>query len=59
MHKSCKWDWTQVITTLVKSFPFLQKYKQKMITHNGDNYTNALHNMIYLDDNNKVNIKVK
>ena len=30
-----------------------------MITHNGDNYTNALYNMIYLDDNNKVNIKVK
>jgi hypothetical protein len=25
----------------------LQKYKQKMITHNGDNYTNELYNMIY------------
>ena len=35
----------------------LQKYKQKMITHNGDNYTNKLYNMINLDDNNKVNIK--
>ena len=37
----------------------LQKYKQKMIrsTHNGDNYTNKFYNMIYLDDNNKVNIK--
>ena len=28
-----------------------------MITHNGDNYTNKCYNMIYLDDNNKVNIK--
>ena len=35
----------------------LQKYKQKMIGHNFDNYTNKLYNMIYLDDNNKVNIK--
>jgi len=35
----------------------LQKYKQKMIGHNGDNYTNKLYSMIYLDDNNKVNIK--
>ena len=35
----------------------LKKYKQKMITHNGDNYTNKFYNMIYLDDNNKVNIK--
>ena len=35
----------------------LQKYKQKMIGHNGDNYTNKLYNMIYLDVNNKVNIK--
>ena len=34
----------------------LQKYKQKMIGHNGDNYTNKLYT-IYLDDNNKVNIK--
>jgi hypothetical protein len=28
MHKSCKWDWTQVIE-LVKFFPFKTKYKQK------------------------------
>jgi energy-coupling factor transporter ATP-binding protein EcfA2 len=35
----------------------LQKYKQKMMTHNGDNYTNTFYNMIYLNDNNKVNIK--
>jgi len=35
----------------------LQKYKQKMITHNGENYTNKFYNMIYLDDNNKVSIK--
>ena len=28
----------------------LQKYKQKMIGHNDDNYTNKLYNMIYLDD---------
>ena len=34
-----------------------QKYKQKMNRHNGDNYTNKLYNMIYLDDNNKVSIK--
>jgi hypothetical protein len=34
----------------------LQKYKQKMTTHNGDNI-NKIYNMIYLDDNNKVNIK--
>ena len=36
---------------------FLQKYKQKMITHNGDNNTNTFYNMIFLEDNNKVNIK--
>ena len=35
----------------------LQKHKQQMITHNGDNYTNKFYNMIYLDDNNKVSIK--
>jgi hypothetical protein len=35
----------------------LQKYLKKMITHNGDNYTNKFYNMIYLDDNNKVSIK--
>ena len=34
---------------------FLQKYKQKMITHNGDNYTNKFYNMVYLDVNNQVN----
>jgi hypothetical protein len=33
----------------------LQKYKQKMITYNGDNYRNKFYNMIYLV--NKVNIK--
>jgi hypothetical protein len=48
---------TQVTTTLVKSLSLLQKYKQKMITHNGDNYANKFYNIIYLDDNNKVNIK--
>ena len=35
----------------------LQKYKQKIIVHNGDNYTNKFYNMIYLYDNNKENIK--
>ena len=25
----------------------LQKYKHKMIAHNGDNYTNKLYKMIY------------
>ena len=35
----------------------LQIYKQKIIVHNGDNYTNKFYNMIYLDVNNKVNIK--
>ena len=34
----------------------LQRYKQKIIVHNGDNYTNKFY-MIYLDVNNKVNIK--
>jgi predicted Rossmann-fold nucleotide-binding protein len=34
-----------------------KKHKQKMITHNGDNYANKFYNMIYLDDINKVNIK--
>jgi len=28
-----------------------------MTAHNGDNYTNKFYNMIYLDDNNKENIK--
>ena len=32
----------------------LQRYKQKMIAHNGDNYTNTFYNMRYLYDNNKV-----
>ena len=27
----------------------LQRYKQKIIVHNGDNYTNKFYNMIYLD----------
>ena len=35
----------------------LQRYKQKIIVHNGDNYTNKFCNMIYLDVNSKVNIK--
>ena len=30
-----------------------------MIAHNGDNYTNKLYNMIYLDDNNNENINKK
>ena len=35
----------------------LQRYKQKIIVHNGDNNTNKFYNTIYLDVNNKVNIK--
>ena len=35
----------------------LQKYEQKMISHNGDNNTNKVYNVIYLDDNNKASIK--
>ena len=35
----------------------LQRYKQKIIVHNGDNNTNKFYNMIYLDDDNKVSIK--
>ena len=35
----------------------LQRYKPKIIVHNGDNCTNKFYNMIYLDVNNKVNIK--
>jgi predicted Rossmann-fold nucleotide-binding protein len=35
----------------------LQRHKQKIIVHNGDNYTNKFYNMINLDDNNKVSIK--
>ena len=35
----------------------LQRYKQKIIVHNGDNYGNKFYNMIYLDVNNKVYIK--
>jgi hypothetical protein len=31
----------------------LQRYKQKIIGHNGDNYTNQFYNMIYLDVNYK------
>jgi hypothetical protein len=29
------------------------------LIHNGDNYTNKLYTMIYLDDNNKVKYKEK
>ena len=35
----------------------LQRYKQQIIVHNGDNYANKFDNMIYLDVNNKVNVK--
>ena len=35
----------------------LQRYKQNIIVHNGDIYANKFYNMIYLDVNNKVNIK--
>ena len=35
----------------------LQRYKQKIFVHNGDNYTNKFYNMIYLNVNNKSNIK--
>ena len=35
----------------------LQRYKRKIIVHKGDYYTNKFYNMIYLDVNNKVNIK--
>ena len=41
----------------MKSVSFFQKYQQTLIGHNGDNYTNKFYNMIYLDDNNKENIK--
>jgi hypothetical protein len=43
------------MTTLVKSFPFYKDINK--IVHNGDNYINKFYNMIYLDVNNKVNIK--
>jgi hypothetical protein len=33
------------------------KKKKKKIVQNGDNYPNKFYNMIYLDVNNKVNIK--
>ena len=29
LHKSCKWDRTQVITTLVKSLPFYKTINKK------------------------------
>jgi hypothetical protein len=29
LPKSCKWDWTQVMTTLVKSFPFYKDINKK------------------------------
>jgi hypothetical protein len=29
----------------------LQRYKQKIIVHNGDNYINKFYSMIYLDVN--------
>jgi hypothetical protein len=29
----------------------------KIIVHNGDDYTNKIYNMIYLDVNNKINIE--
>ena len=35
----------------------LQRCKQKIIVHNGDYYTIKFYDMIYLDVNNKVNIK--
>ena len=45
------------MTTSVKSFPFYKGINKTKIVHNGDNYTNKFYNMIYLDVNNKVNIK--
>ena len=47
----------QVMTTLEKSFPFYKDINKKIIVHNGDTYTNKFYNIIYLDVNNKVNIK--
>ena len=44
---------------IIEVLSLLQKYKQKIIVHNGDNYTNKFYNMIYLYNNNKVNIKKK
>ena len=35
----------------------LQRYKQYICVYNGDNYTNKLYNMIYLNVNNKANIQ--
>ena len=55
MQYSRKLDWTQIITTLVKSFTFLTRIWNKMIAHNGDNYTNKCYIVIYLDNNNKEN----
>ena len=40
----------------MKAFPFYKNIN-KNDYFIGDNYTNKLYNMIYLDDNNKVNIK--
>ena len=56
LHTSCKWDWTSY-DNISEVRSLLQRYKQKIIVHNGDNYTNRFYNMIYLDVNNKVNIK--
>jgi hypothetical protein len=36
----------------------LQRYKQKIIVHNGNNYTNKVYNMIYLDFNKLKNYVV-
>jgi hypothetical protein len=43
--------------TISEVLSLLQRYRQTIIVHNGDNYTNKFYNMIYLDVNNKVNIK--
>jgi DNA polymerase III delta subunit len=44
---------TRSYYNITEVLSLLQKYKQKMIAHNGDNHRNKLYNIIHLDDNNK------
>ena len=48
--------------TISEVLSLLQRYRQTIIVHNGDNYTNKFYNMTLIiilqhDVNNKVNIK--
>jgi hypothetical protein len=46
LHKKLQMGLNTNYNNITEVLSLLQKYKQKMIAHNGDNYTNKFYNMI-------------